>query len=181
MYGKPRSLGRVVGVATLLLAFAPFAAQAEKDVDEQETDHSNQDTGLPDLGKIPHPVGAPGMSDGPKSHPDLGGPGRALDPLFIGRVESPLVGRVLDSLDPNELLMPILNPPDEWPLPQAPPGVGERFVDWNLPPGASGGWPDVDGIGNPGFGPPAPIPEPGTLSLLVLGGALVATGRRWGR
>jgi len=180
MYSRPRSFRRIVAVAILLWAFAPYAAQAEKDVDDQQTDHSNQDMGQPDLTKVPYPGDEPGIWDGPKSHPDLGEPGGALDPLFIGGVESPFVGHLASRLDPNELLLPLWAAPDWGPVPRAPLGPGERLADWSLPLGGSDGLPDLGPIGNAGWGPPAPIPEPGTLSLLVLGGALVAAGRRRG-
>ena len=92
MYSKPRSFRRIVAVATLLWAFAPYAAQAEKRVDGEESDHSNQDYGQPDTSKVPHQGGEPGNWGGPKGHADLGEPGGALDPLLIRGIEFPNIG-----------------------------------------------------------------------------------------
>lgn len=181
MYNRPRCFPRAVAVAALLLAFAPYAAQAEKRVDGEETDHSNQDLGRPDADKVPRPGGGgPGNWGGPKSDPGLGEPGGALDPLLIRGLEFPYIGDLANRLDANEFLLPILTAPDRRLVLPTPPGAGERLVDWSRPLAGWDGWPELGGIGSTDWGPPAPIPEPGTLSLLLLGGVLVAAGRRRG-
>jgi hypothetical protein len=165
--------------AALLLALGPVAAWAEQPIhgNDDDGDHSNQDRGGPVVGKVggegkPGAPGGAGLpADLPEQPADLAP--LSFDGMLFPDTDDPM--GTLGMLDFSHAL-PVLSDdldllsPGSYDLDGAAAEGGLRFR-LNV-----GSEPDVIRGGDGGL--PAPVPEPGPLMLLLLGGVLAAARRR---
>lgn len=165
----------VVAAAVALLSLAPCAAHAEQvPGDGDDGDHSNQDSGGSSARRPLKPIGS-GMAGG---NMDMQHPGLPFGQLGRQGGANPFLpgGSLFEALDG----LAVGSPPADrywraallrggWRLPDGPPATGH-------------------GLAGTGYGPAlparhegsrgAPVPEPGTLALLLAGAGLVAARPR---